>query len=524
MSLFAQHMAMVDQYTQAIDLLDADEETAAKLGTSTWNNEKRYFLMNLSLDDGGTLPLHIVAVDDFDSFIPDEGEGVICSADELPDMNEIADQLHYCLTAKGLFHWSEGQWIAITHSEEAAQEIQETDDLEVNDQTLSDAAPDETQGESDAVEAPAAPPEPIIPVKQASPATEPIEGLWLDDLTEESEAEPEVTIDEFANLSSVEIAGRLLSAAANGNIPSDESMATLIHQLLEEGVQSHDARNCHDQLVEAIVLAKILASNNTFPMCRNIYFQLHAAIPFFRETGANTGVALSGIFADETEYTDVTKLCAYIYGMLFPAHAHDHTFAALYNNAFTDYESQFPGLDVLKPLYHKAMEGLRLVPTAFSPANLAAMSDSKIRQERMNSIRTQAKELLKPPAVKVMIHGVPELIDLYLDGTHYKKRLSERDIPPDILEALLDFDASTWTLQTAEVRTDRGKFVNSTWEKVINGHHYWVTIGIGNYVKTIVDRTTSGMDKCIRSGELFDYVESVNAQLMADEGGEPDAK
>ena len=67
---------------------------------------------------------------------------------------------------------------------------------------------------------------------------------------------------------------------------------------------------------------------------------------------------------------------------------------------------------VLKPLYHKAMEGLRLVPTAFSPANLAAMSDSKIRQERMNSIRTQAKELLKPPTVKVMIHGVPELIDL----------------------------------------------------------------------------------------------------------------
>ena len=61
---------------------------------------------------------------------------------------------------------------------------------------------------------------------------------------------------------------------------------------------------------------------------------------------------------------------------------------------------------------------------------------------------------------------------LYLDGTHYKKRLSEREIPPEILEALLDFDSSTWTLQTAEVRTDRGKFVNSTWERVIEGHHY----------------------------------------------------
>ncbi len=106
---------------------------------------------------------------------------------------------------------------------------------------------------------------------------------------------------------------------------------------------------------------------------------------------------------------------------------------------------------------------------------------------------------------------------LYLDGTHYKKRLSERDIPPVIMEALLEFDVSSWKLQTAEVRTDRGKFVNSTWEKVVDGHHYWVTIGMGNYVKTIVDRTTSGLDKCIRSGELYDFVESVNSQLMADD-------
>ena len=95
-------------------------------------------------------------------------------------------------------------------------------------------------------------------------------------------------------------------------------MAVLIHQLLNEGVRSHDVRNCHDQLVEAVVFAKVLSSNDAFPLCRNIYLQLHAAIPFFREAGANTGVALSGIFADGTEFTPVTKLCAYIYGMRSP--------------------------------------------------------------------------------------------------------------------------------------------------------------------------------------------------------------
>ena len=276
--------------------------------------------MNLSLDDGGTLPLHIVDKDDFTSFIPDEGEGVICSTEELPDMNEVTDQLHYCLTAKGLFHWSDGQWIAITHKEEVDHDLSETEDQDTATQDASMPIPDEIQDDNADVETPATLLEPIAPIKQAPAAAEPVEGLWLDDLSDETEAEPEVTIDEFANLSATEIAARLLKA---GTIPSDESMVTLIHQLLEEGVRSHDAHNCHDQLIEAVVLAKILASSDAFPQSRNIYFQLHAAIPFFRETVANTGVALSGIFADETEYTPVTKLCAYIYGMLFPAHAHD---------------------------------------------------------------------------------------------------------------------------------------------------------------------------------------------------------
>lgn len=413
LELFAHHMAMVDQYSKVIEMLDADEETAKKLETSAWNREKCYFLMNLTMDDGSLLPLHIVDSDDFGSSVPAENEGVFCCAGDLPGMDEVGDQLHYCLTANGLFHWSEGNWIAITHVEEENHDLPETVDSNVNAASESFSHPEVSQAEATDSETAAAPIEPIAPVKQlAIPAAEPVEGLWLDDLSEETGVEPEVTIDEFANLSSAEIAGRLLSAASNGNIPSDENMAVLIHQLLNEGVRSHDVRNCHDQLVEAVVFAKVLSSNDAFPLCRNIYLQLHAAIPFFREAGANTGVALSGIFADGTEFTPVTKLCAYIYGMLFPAHAHDHTFAALYNNAFTEYESQFPGLDVLKPLYHKAMEGVKLVPTAFSPANLAALGDSKIRQEHMNSIRSQAIELLKPPTVKVMIHGVPELIDL----------------------------------------------------------------------------------------------------------------
>lgn len=413
LDMFSKHMVMVDLYFSYYDLCSEDEESRKLLKSTTWNQEKHYFLTNLTIENETTLPLRIVSVEEFDAFIPEDGEGVFCSADVLPVMSNTADDFHYCLTPNGLFHWSEEHWIAMTHIEEDNRNFPQTDDSNITDTSEPDSQPEVSQAETSDSESVIAPVEQISPVKQqTTPKPDPAEGLWLDDLSEEMEVEPEVTIDEFTNLSSAEIAGRLLSAASNGSIPSDEHMAALIHQLLKEGIRSHDVRNCHDQLVEAIVFAKVLSSNDVFPLCRNIYLQLHAAIPFFREAGANTGVALSGIFADETEFTPVTKLCAYIYGMLFPAHAHDHTFAALYNNAFTEYESQFPGLEVLKPLYHKAMEGLKLVPTAFSPANLAALSDSKIRQERMNSICSQVRELLKPPTVKVMIYGVPELIDL----------------------------------------------------------------------------------------------------------------
>ena len=103
---------------------------------------------------------------------------------------------------------------------------------------------------------------------------------------------------------------------------------------------------------------------------------------------------------------------------------------------------------------------------------------------------------------------------LYLDGTHFKQRLGEREIPNSIVQSLCYFSTDSWTLQTADVRIDRGKFVNSTWEKALDGHLYQVTIGMGNYVKTIVDRTSSGVEKCIREGELYNLVAEVNDELM----------
>ncbi len=106
---------------------------------------------------------------------------------------------------------------------------------------------------------------------------------------------------------------------------------------------------------------------------------------------------------------------------------------------------------------------------------------------------------------------------LYMDGAHLQTRIKERNISEDILKQLKEFNINEWKLVTASVDRDSGKFVDSTWEILIDNTRYWITIGMGTYVKTIVIKETSGIDKCVQSGEYYDFADEVNKKLMEKE-------
>ncbi|WML46720.1 hypothetical protein RCG23_13810 [Neobacillus sp. PS3-34] len=104
---------------------------------------------------------------------------------------------------------------------------------------------------------------------------------------------------------------------------------------------------------------------------------------------------------------------------------------------------------------------------------------------------------------------------LKLNGKHYKQRKEERNIPSNIIDYLLDFNPAQWKLVTAEVRNDTGKFVNTTWEKMIFQHKYWVTIGFGDIVQTIIRKDSEGFGyDIIKEGTFYDFVSEVNDLLM----------
>lgn len=59
--------------------------------------------------------------------------------------------------------------------------------------------------------------------------------------------------------------------------------------------------------------------------------------------------------------------------------------------------------------------------------------------------------------------------ELKLHGTHFRLRESERRIPREVIEALENFKSDLWNVVSAEVRTDSGKFVSSTWCRNFGG-------------------------------------------------------
>lgn len=236
-----------------------------------------------------------------------------------------------------------------------------------------------------------------------------------DELSEDRSAHGAANDDEVQEPdvpNAAELARRLLDEAEAGSDPGDEDMALLIRRLLEEGECSREIDHMHDQVVEAIVLARLLKGASKYPRCAELYRQLNAAVPLFRKDAVLTGEVLSDIFAPERDCEPVAKLCACIHAMLFPVRAYDYTLKWLCEDAFQNYEQYFPELGLLKGVYHRALRSLETVPTGFSVANLTAITDSRTRQERLKFLREEAKRLQSLPQIKIMMNGVPELLDL----------------------------------------------------------------------------------------------------------------
>lgn len=107
---------------------------------------------------------------------------------------------------------------------------------------------------------------------------------------------------------------------------------------------------------------------------------------------------------------------------------------------------------------------------------------------------------------------------LKLHGKHFNERKKEREIHGNVIQTLLEFNPTHWRIVTTEVRNDTGKFVNATWEKVIDNQKYWVTIGFGDVIQTIIKKESEGLGyDIIKEGPFYQLVSKVNEELMKED-------
>ena len=121
--------------------------------------------------------------------------------------------------------------------------------------------------------------------------------------------------------------------------------------------------------------------------------------------------------------------------------------------------------------------------------------------------------------VRFIMRGVHSV---KVDGPHFTMRVKERRIPSEVVEMVASFNASDWSVVSAEVRADKGKFVASSWGREYNGRYYVVIIGLGDLAETIYDTDLpcpkflpGRLQNFLENHSLFyDFVEKVNRELM----------
>jgi hypothetical protein len=105
-----------------------------------------------------------------------------------------------------------------------------------------------------------------------------------------------------------------------------------------------------------------------------------------------------------------------------------------------------------------------------------------------------------------------EKTGLHFHGLHFRQRANERNIDKQLIK---DFPSAAWEVMEAEVRTDSGKFVSSSWRKKVGNNFLWIVIGFGETIKTAFWSNGYKLGPSVeRESSFYFFVDEVNQALL----------
>jgi len=107
---------------------------------------------------------------------------------------------------------------------------------------------------------------------------------------------------------------------------------------------------------------------------------------------------------------------------------------------------------------------------------------------------------------------------LKLHSKHFKEKVEKRKIPLEVINKIENFNINEWELISVEIRGDKFKFINSTWEKHFSQGKLWIVIGFNDTVMTAIWKNGKGLGSpIIKNGLIYDLTQIANRNLMNDE-------
>lgn len=197
---------------------------------------------------------------------------------------------------------------------------------------------------------------------------------------------------------------------ASKNAPRDSELYDIIVDILEGNGSRPFAE--HSSVIQALMLAKTAALIETNSKCKKIYQQLLYATRIAPEETRYTSENIAALFSGEDELESTMMFSAYMFGLLVPGMAYDYALKSQADVFLRGYDSYFPHLNAVKPLFAKLNTIRDIIAIGYTESVLSRIGSEAESERYIKELQTVATGLLNVSAPKTRMKALPKLYNM----------------------------------------------------------------------------------------------------------------
>lgn len=194
------------------------------------------------------------------------------------------------------------------------------------------------------------------------------------------------------------------------NTPRDSELYDIIVDLLEGNGSRPFAE--HSSVIQALMLAKTAALIETNSECQNLYQKLIYSTRIAPEETRYTSENIAKLFLGEDELERTMMFSAYVFGLLVPGRAYDYALKSQADVFLRGYDSYFPHLNAVKPLFAKLNTIRDIIATGYTEGVLSRIGSEAESERYIKELQTVATGLLNVSAPKTRMKALPKLYNM----------------------------------------------------------------------------------------------------------------